>query len=139
MGFLSAFELQAFLELVNVVLASCVVIFSCALILYILIYNFRNRVARSFAGLLACVMLTYFADLALFGVGDIGAAVSWLRFQWVGIALIPAVYLDFSNALLITTGARSKMRDVSVLVSYVISAFLLLGATFGEVIVYGGR
>jgi hypothetical protein len=138
MGFLSAVEFQSFLELINVVLASCVVIFSCALILYILIYNFRNHVARSFAGLLACVMLTYFADLALFGVVNIGAAVSWLRFQWVGIAFAPAVYLDFSNALLITTGARSKLRDVSVLVSYVISTFLLLGAAFGDFIVYGG-
>ncbi len=138
MGFLSAFELQAFLELVNVVLASCVVIFSCALILYILIYNFRNHVARSFSGLLACVMLTYFADLALFGVQDVAVAASWLRFQWVGIAFIPAVYLDFSNALLITTGARSRMRDVSVLVSYVISALLLLGAAFGDFVVYGG-
>jgi hypothetical protein len=138
MGFLSAFELQAFLELVNVVLASCVVIFSCALILYIFIYNFRNHVARSFAGLLACVMLTYFADLALFGVQDASVAVPWLRFQWVGIAFIPAVYLDFSNALLITTGARSRMRDVSVLVSYVTSTFLLLGAAFSDFIVYGG-
>src|SRR4030042_4798681 len=98
MGFLSTFELQAFLELVNVILASCVVIFSCALILYILVYNFRNHVARSFAGLLACVMLTYFADLALFGVQNAALAAPWLRFQWVGIAFIPAVYLDFSNA-----------------------------------------
>lgn len=138
MGFLSAFELQAFLELVNVVLASCVVIFSCALILYIFIYNFRNHVARSFAGLLACVMLTYFADLALFGVQDASVAVPWLRFQWVGIAFIPAVYLDFSNALLITTGARSRMRDVSVFVSYVVSTVLLLGASFSDFIVYGG-
>ncbi len=138
MGFLSAFELQAFLELVNVVLASCVVIFSCALILYISIYNFRNHVARSFAGLLACVMLTYFADLALFGVQDASVAVPWLRFQWVGIAFIPAVYLDFSNALLITTGARSRMRDISVFISYVISTLLLLGASFSDLIVYGG-
>jgi hypothetical protein len=138
MGLLSALELQAFLELVNVVLASCVVIFSCALILYILVYNFRNHVARSFSGLLGCVMLTYFADLALFGVQDARVAESWLRFQWVGIAFIPAVYLDFSNALLITTGARSRLRDVSVLVSYLISACLLLGAAFGDFVVYGG-
>jgi hypothetical protein len=138
MGLLSASGLQAFLELVNVVLASCVVIFSCALILYILVYNFRNHVARSFAGLLACVMLTYFADLALFGVQNAALAVPWLRFQWLGIAFIPAVYLDFSNALLVTTGARSRMRDVSVLASYVISAFLLLGAAFSDFVVYGG-
>jgi hypothetical protein len=139
MGFLSAFEFQGFLELVNVVLASFVVIFSCALLLYILIYNFRNHVARAFAALLACVMLAYFADLALFGVGDVDTAIPWLRFQWVGIAFIPAVYLDFSNALLITTGARSRMRDAAVYVSYGLSAALLWGAAFEDFVVYGGQ
>jgi hypothetical protein len=137
MIFLSKLGLQSFFELANVILSSCVVIFSCALILYIAIYNFRNHVARSFAGLLTCVMLTYFADLALFGVQDASVAVPWLRFQWVGIAFIPSVYLDFSNALLVTTGARSKMRDVSVHVSYVLSLFLLLAAAFSDWVVYG--
>jgi hypothetical protein len=139
MGSFTALALQGFLGLVNVVLSSFVVIFSGALLLYILIYNFRNHVARSFAALLACVAITYFADLALFGVGDPETAAPWLRFQWVGIAFIPAVYLDFSNALLITTGARSRMREVSVHVSYGLSAILLLGAAFSDVIVYGGR
>ena len=91
MGFFSALALQSFLGLINVVLSSFVVIFSGALLLYILIYNFRNHVARSFAALLACVSVTYFADLALFGVADPQSASPWLRFQWVGIAFIPAV------------------------------------------------
>jgi hypothetical protein len=139
MGLFSALALQGFLGLVNVVLSSFVVIFSGALLLYILIYNFRNHVARSFAALLACVSLTYFADLALFGVGDARSAAPWLRFQWVGIAFIPAVYLDFSNGVLITTGARSRMREVAVHVSYGLSTILLLGAAFSDVIVYGGQ
>jgi hypothetical protein len=139
MGFFSALALQSFLGLINVVLSSFVVIFSGALLLYILIYNFRNHVARSFAALLACVSVTYFADLALFGVADPQSASPWLRFQWVGIAFIPAVYLDFSNGLLITTGARSRMREVAVHVSYGLSAILLLGAAFSDVIVYGGQ
>jgi hypothetical protein len=37
MGFLSASELQGLLELINVVLASGIVIFSCALLLYLII------------------------------------------------------------------------------------------------------
>jgi hypothetical protein len=138
MGFLSAFELQSFLELVNVVFASGIVIVSCALLLYIAIYNPRNNVARSFAILLACVSLTYFVDLALSGSESPDRAVSWLKLQWVGIAFTPAAYLDFSNALLVTTGARSRLRSVVVRLSYLSSALLLLGVAFGGDLVVRG-
>jgi GAF domain-containing protein len=138
MGFLSAFELQELFELINVVLASGIVIVSCALLLYLVIYNPRNSVARSFATLLACVLVTYFVDLALFGVEDLEPAIPWLRIQWVGIAFTPAAYLSFSNALLITTGARSRLRDVAVRVSYLLSALLLLGVAFSDLVVRGG-
>jgi hypothetical protein len=138
MGFLSAFELQKLLELINVVLASGIVIFSCALLLYLVIYNPRNSVARSFAILLACVLVTYFVDLALTGSAEADAAAPWLRFQWLGIAFTPAAYLSFSNALLITTGARSQLRDVAVRVSYLLSSLLLLGVAFTERVVRGG-
>jgi hypothetical protein len=138
MGFLSAFEWQGLLELINVVLASGIVIVSCALLLYLIIYNPRNSVARSFATLLACVLVTYFVDLALSGVEDLEPAVLWLRIQWVGIAFTPAAYLSFSNALLITTAARSRLRDVAVRVSYVLSGLLLLGVTFTDLVVRGG-
>jgi len=138
MGFLSAFEWQGLLELINGVLLSGIVIVSSALLLYLIIYNPRNNVARSFATLLACVLVTYFVDLALFGVEDLDRAIPWLRLQWVGIAFTPAAYLSFSNALLVTTGARSRLRDVAVRVSYLCSAFLLLGAAFTDFIVRGG-
>lgn len=138
MGFLSAFELQKLLELINVVLASGIVIFSCALLLYLVIYNPRNSVARSFAILLACVLVAYFVDLALTGSVEAEAAAPWLRFQWLGIAFTPAAYLSFSNALLVTTGARSWLRDVAVRVSYLLSSLLLLGVAFSERVVRGG-
>ncbi len=137
MGFLPASELQGLLELINVVLASGIVIVSCALLLYLITYNPRNNVARSFAALLACVLVAYFVDLALFGVENLDAAVPWLRFQWVGIAFTPAAYLSFSNALLVTTGARSRLRDVAVRVSYLLSTFLLLGVAFSDLVVRG--
>jgi hypothetical protein len=138
MGFLSALELQELLELINVVLASGIVIVSCALLLYLIIYNPHNNVARTFAALLACVLVTYFVDLALFGVESLDPAIPWLRFQWVGIAFTPAAYLSFSNALLVTTGARSRLRDVAVHLSYLLSAFLLLGVAFSDHVVHGG-
>ena len=98
-----SFELQRFLELINVVLASGIVIVSCAFLLYLISYNLRSGVARSFVTLLSCVLLTYFVDLALFGTEHPETAIPWLRLQWVGIAFTPAAYLSFSNALLIRT------------------------------------
>ena len=131
----SVFGWQGLLELINIVLASGIVIVSCALLLYLITYNLGNKVARSFAILLACVMTTYFVDLALFGVASPDTAIPWLRFQWVGIAFTPVAYLSFSNALLITTGARSKLRNVAVRVSYLLSTSLLLGVAFSDSVV----
>ncbi len=132
-----AFELQSFFELINIVLASGIVILSCAFLLYLVIYNLRNSVARSFVALLSCVLLTYLVDLALFGTENPEAAIPWLRLQWVGIAFTPAAYLGFSNALLITTGARSRVRDVAVRASYSLSALLLLGVAFSDMVARG--
>jgi len=131
-------DLQGLLELINVILASGIVIVSCALLLYLIIYNPRNNVARSFTPLLAYVLITYFVDLALFGVENVDAATPWLRFQWIGIALTPAAYLSFSNALLTITGARSKLRDLAARVSYLLSGLLLLGVAFSDLVVRGG-
>ena len=138
MGLLSASGWQGLLELVNVALASGIVIFSSALLLYLVIYSPRNNLARAFAILLACVLVTYLVDLALFGVEDLTTAVPWLRVQWLGIAFAPAAYLDFSNALLITTSARSQLRGVAVRLSYLLSALLLLGVAFSDQVVRGG-
>jgi len=138
MVFLSAIELQEFLKLINVVLTSGIVIVSCALSLYLIIYNPHNSVARSFVTLLGCVLITYFVDLALFGVEDLATATPWLRMQWVGLAFTPAAYLSFSSALLATTGARSRLRDVAIRLSYLFSTLLLLGVAFSDLVVHGG-
>jgi len=130
-------EIQAILEIINIALTSGITIVSFALFLYLLIYNLNNDVARSFAVLLACVVITYFTDLALLGIYDPSVAASWLRFQWVGISFTPAVYLDFSNALLKTTGAYSRRRSLVVQASYLLSAVLLLSVTFSDIIVHG--
>ncbi|HET91857.1 MAG TPA: hypothetical protein ENN99_14130 [Chloroflexi bacterium] len=139
MGLLSTFDFRALLELVNVILTSGIVILSSGLLLYLLIYNRHNPVVRAFSSLLACVLIAYFVDVALFGVQDLEASTPWLRFQWVGIAFAPAAYLAFSNALLVTTGARSDFRELAVRASYLLSALLLVGVGFSDLIVRGGE
>jgi len=137
-SFLSSLPWQEFLELVNVVLVSGIVIFSFAFLLYLLVYSSRNSLSRSFAALLGCVLITYFVDLALLGAAELGAAVPWLRLQWLGLAFIPAAYLGFSNDLLVTTGDRSRGRNILVATSYGLSALLFLGALATDLIVQGG-
>ncbi len=139
MGFISTATLLALLEWINVVLTSGIVIFSCALLLYLAVYNPHHNVARSFVILLACVIVVYFVDLALTGVTDAEAAIPWLRFQWVGIAFAPAAYLAFSNALLITTGVHNKWRGVLVRVSYLLSLLMLTGVAFSDLVVRDGE
>jgi hypothetical protein len=137
-GVLSVIDFERLFELLNVVLTSGIVIFSFALLLYLLIYSRRNNVARTFAFLLGCVLVTYFVDLALFGVGDWQAARPWLEIQWVGIAFTPAAYLNVSHALLTTTGERSKLQMIAVRVSYAIGTLLLVAVAFSDLIVRGG-
>ena len=135
---LSSIPWQKALELVNVILVSGIVILSFAFLLYLLVYSSRKALSRSFAALLGCVLIAYFVDLALFGVAELGAAVPWLRLQWLGIAFIPAAYLGFSNDLLVTTGDRSRGRSMLVLASYGLSTLLFAGALATDLIVHGG-
>lgn len=95
---------------VNGLVASAVVILAFSLMAYTLTYNFRHPVARRFALLSGLVMVVYAAEVALTRVDSAQAADRWLRFQWLGIALMPWAYYTFSNALLRTTNYRTGRR-----------------------------
>lgn len=108
----------------NLILSSINVILAFSLLVYILTHNLRNTVARSFSSLLAFVTIVHAADVILLNVSTASAKFFWLKFQWLGIAFIPAAYLHFSDALLRTTNSFSRLRRSSVIFSY------LLGAVF---------
>lgn len=104
---LTLFNLLAF---INVAVSSIVVILAFSLLAYTFTYNFRNAVARSFAVLLGCVMVAYASDVALNRLVSTDSAGSWLRFQWMGIVLLPAAYYLFSLVVLATTNYRIGRR-----------------------------
>jgi len=126
------------LALTNFILSSVIVITSFSLLAYILIYNLRSSVARAFCALLTCVLIVYLSDLILFITVDLTAAERWLRFQWVGIAFVPAAYLHLSDALLRTTNVRSPWRQNAARASYLVSAGFLWAAAFSDSIVRDG-
>jgi N-terminal 7TM region of histidine kinase len=126
------------LALTNFILSAGIVITSFSLLAYILVYNLRSSVARGFCALLACVLVVYFGDLLLFSTTNLNTAERWLRFQWVGIAFVPAAYLHFSDALLRTTNVRPAWRRNASRASYLVSAIFLWMAAFSDLVVRDG-
>ncbi|MDW8326260.1 MAG: histidine kinase N-terminal 7TM domain-containing protein [Anaerolineales bacterium] len=115
------------------ILASGIVITAFSLLLYALTFNLRDRVARSFAGLLAFITVVYFCDVVISTLTELPTAEFWLRFQWLGIASIPAAYLHFSDALLATTGQPSRgRRRFAIRVLYLLALAFLAAALFTD-------
>jgi hypothetical protein len=120
------------LLIINQILNAGNTITAFSLLLYALTFNLRERVARTFALLMACVTAVFFFD-ALVQTGTSGAEQGlWLRLQWMGISFLPAAYLHFSDALLESTGRPSlSRRRIIVRLGYVLSAatFVVAGLT----------
>lgn len=107
-----------------------------SLLLYALTFNIRERVAQSLALLLACVTVVYFGDVLVSTAYSDQEIELWLKLQWIGIAFVPATYLQLSDALLAATGRPSRgRRRFVVWISYIMGAISLLVATMGEGIV----
>lgn len=119
------------LQTINELLTAGIAITAFSLLLYALSFNLRDRVARSFAIILLCVVVVYVAE-ALAGVAmDDQQLEFWLRLQWVGIVFLPAAYLHFSDALLATTGRPSRgRRRLAVRMAYGLSLILLVSLPF---------
>jgi len=123
------------LLVINQILNAANAITAFSLLLYVLTFNLRERVARSFALLLACVTVVYFGDV-LTSLSQVDTEIElWLRLQWVGIAFVPATYLYLSDALLAATGRPSQgRRRLVVWPSYLLSGVVLAAAGLGRIL-----
>ncbi len=121
------------------ILTAGIAITAFSLLLYALTFNLRDRVARSFATILGCLVVVFTAE-ALGGNSAVREEVEvWMRVEWIGLIFLPAAYLHFSDALLATTGKPSRWRRfLAVRMAYVISvvftALLALGLLLGPVV-----
>jgi hypothetical protein len=123
---LGGVTLPGVLSVGNLILSAANVIVAFSLLIYILSHNVRSSVARAFCALLAFVTIVHGADVILINVGDPTTRFLWLKFQWLGIAFIPAAYLHFSDALLRTTNSFSRVRRGLVATTYLFGAVLVL-------------
>jgi len=120
---------------INLTVASAIVLTAFSLVVYILGHNFRNAVGRAFSALLLFVTIVYSSDVMVANSASPSAVEGWLKFQWLGIAFVPAAYLHFSSALARTAGVASRRRSVSVFVGYALGVFTLALVLFTDLVV----
>src|SRR3990172_8352599 len=120
-GWLESF--LAGIQTLNQILTAGIAITAFSLFLYALSFNLRDRVARSFAIILLCVVIVFTTEaLQDKSLTEEGLELL-LRLQWFGIVFLPASYLHLSDALLVTAGRPSRgRRRLAVRAMYGISA-----------------
>lgn len=130
--------LTGVLSLGNLILAAANVIVAFSLLVYILSHNLRSSVGRAFCALLAFVTVVHAADVVLINVHEPATTFMWLKFQWLGIAFIPAAYVHFSDTLLRTTNSFSRVRRGLVATTYLFGTILVLLTLFTSLLVQDG-
>ena len=131
-----------FLVSFNALLTAGIAITAFSLLLYALSFNLRDRVARTFALILVCVVIVFAGEAFASATNSLNWIEIWQKFQWVGIILLPPVYLHFSDALLATTGRPSRgRRRIWIRIAYILSGFFLIALALswlvGPIIVDG--
>ncbi len=118
------------IQTLNQILTAGIAITAFSLFLYSLSFNLRDRVARSFAIILLCVVVVFTTEaLQNKSVSNWGID-SLLRLQWLGIVFLPAAYLHLSDALLVTAG-RPSTRSKAFCRSLHVCSFLGIPASAG--------
>ena len=135
-------NILAGMRIVNEILTAGVAITAFSLFVYALRFNLRNRVARSFAIIMLCVVVVFSAEaMQNKTVPDWGLELL-LKLQWFGIVFLPAAYVHLSDALLMTAGmpSRGRRRKAVGLIYLASGGFLLLlafGYLLGDFIAQG--
>jgi hypothetical protein len=116
----------------NQILTAGIAITAFSLFLYALSFNLRDRVARSFAIILLCVVVVFTTEALQDKAMKQEVIDLLLRLQWFGIVFLPAAYLHLSDALLVTAGRPSRgRRRLAVRGMYVVSTLFLVLLAFG--------
>jgi hypothetical protein len=117
---------------INEIFTAGIAITAFSLFLYALSFNLRDRVARSFAIILLCVVVVFTSEALESSATSQDMIVLFLRLEWLGIIYLPPAYFHLSDAILVTTGRPSRgRRRITVRLIYVVSTIFLLLLGFG--------
>lgn len=115
------------LRTISDILTAGIAVTAFSLLLFSFTLNLRDRVVRSFCLILFGVVIVFTAEAFGSTAVDPWQIELWLKLQWVGIVLLPALYFSFSDAILATTGKPSRWRRKwAVLGGYLISFIFLI-------------
>ena len=117
--------LTDFFALLNDILQAVIVIFGSAVVLYNLGRAIHDQVTAAFVALITFVLIVFFAELMASRIEAAVSVETWLRLQWVGIAMVPAAQFHLSGALLSVTGAPPHRRKFMTPTAYVIGLIFL--------------
>ena len=119
----------------NNILTAGIAITAFSLFMYALSFNLRDRVARSFAIILLCVVVVFTTEaLQNKSVPDWGIEFL-LEIQWIGIVFLPPAYLHLSDALLVTAGRPSRgRRRLAVRLVYALAILFVVLLALGKLV-----
>jgi hypothetical protein len=128
--------IRTLLDSLNEILAAGIVIVSASLLLYNLSRNLNNPIARVSAMVLGCVTIVYIGDVLTGLNPTLNTWEAIIRFQWIGLALIPATTFHLSDVLLATTGLHSRGRRRRIARQlYILGTVFLLLAIFTNLLI----
>jgi hypothetical protein len=125
-------DLLVGIRTINDILTAGIAITAFSLFLYALSFNLRDRVARSFAIILLCVVVVFTSEALESSAAAPEIINLFLRLEWLGVIFLPPAYLHLSDAILVTTGRPSRSRRrIAVRAMYLVSTIFLLLLGFG--------
>ena len=125
-------DLLVGIRTINDILTAGIAITAFSLFLYALSFNLRDRVARSFAIILLCVVVVFTSEALESSATSPDMIGLFLRLEWLGIIFLPPAYLHLSDGILVTTGRPSRgRRRIAVRLMYFVSAIFLLLLGYG--------
>lgn len=135
-------DLLAGIRTINDILTAGIAITAFSLFLYALSFNLRDRVARSFAIILLCVVVVFTSEALESSATSPDTIILFLRLEWLGIIFLPPAYFHMSDAILVTTGRPSRgRRRIAVRAMYLVSTLFLLllglGYLLGPIVMTG--
>lgn len=123
------------IETTNQLLTAGIAITAFSLLLYALSFNLKDRVARSFAFIMGCVVIVFVGEAVASVVNSPLWLELWYQFQWVGIVFLPSAYLQISDAVLATTGRPSRGRRTKLVwTTYLLSTLFLITIPLGYLV-----
>ncbi len=125
-------DLLVGIKTLNDILTAGIAITAFSLFLYALSFNLRDRVARSFAIILLCVVVVFTSEALESSAVSPDLIALFLHLEWLGIIFLPPAYLHLSDAILVTTGRPSRgRRRIAVRSTYFVSTIFLVLLGYG--------